>query len=209
MYFGTLMMKLEFEKLEKAIKGHDAATVRKMMAEQSVRDNQLVREGAFIEACRCGSVEIAEILLTCGAPLCFNESSNHEGMPAICFAVYARNEKVLQLLLEEPCIDVNATSNAGISILYTCIRYVEEPLRLVKIILASDRFTNPQPTKKFIRAKNGKMCPETSKLMDSYQKDPNSVRKALREELGYLPRDAGELFAIVVLLCDGYLELKE
>ncbi len=53
----------------------------------------------------------------------------------------------------------------------------------------------------------GRMNKDMHRLLVEFKNDPVGTRASLRQELGYPERDAGELFAIVVLLCDDYLSL--
>ncbi len=83
---------------------------------------------------------------------------------------------------------------------------------MVATTLASGRFTQIDAVGDFkksaldVATELGK--DHTANMLRDYIKCPVSTRTRLREELGGYPEHhAGELFAIVVLLCDGYLSL--
>ncbi len=161
----------------------------------------------FIYACICSNVEIANALLECKKSIDYNKKDAN-GIPALHYAT----SEVLPLLLEDPRIDVNALDSRGVSILSENI-YAGASITIVMRIFAAERFTqvNAVDDEGFTALDKADNLgpPELEDMIRAHIEDPVVSRTKLRNSFGDYPEHlAGELFAIVVLLCDDYLEMK-
>jgi len=166
---------------------------------------------SFHNVCYLGCTGAIKAFLKCDRAIDFNPLEDGE-----CAAVFhcLQYPEKLKMLADDERIDLNLMFGGGRNILH-CSRERQYPLESYKILLACYRL-DPALVPK--RDNNGRDAKEVlvlyhnfecADLLDAYAKDPRSVRLQLREELGYTPADAGELFATVVLLCDDYLKIKE
>jgi len=167
----------------------------------------------FQHACYVGDRQIVQLFLDCGRPIDYNRTTN-AGTSCLSFVI--SRPKILRMLVEDPRFDVNAITTSKRNYLHTVCRIIGH-IDATKILLACGRF---KPENAVSRDDNQKTPSDYLRglplylegyvaLIDAFIKDPVGIRYLLREELGGYPEfNAGELFAIVVLLCDDYLELK-
>jgi len=160
----------------------------------------------FLFACTRGDAYIIDLFLACKRDIDYNAKSR-SGYGALHLAFW--DPDCVELLLDDPRID--AWFMRGL-----CTMLLGETYELpsIKMLMAHDRFDASFLSRKsdvyetpLEQAERREMT-EMAELYRSYADDPIGTKAKLRAELGYSPYDAGELFAIVVLLCDKYLELK-
>lgn len=197
----------KISRLMSRIKDGDAAEMCRLMADPDVYTHKYVQTIVFAYVCQEGNADMIEALMKCNAPINYNT----EHACGIHFVVKNNNLRALRLLMDDPRIDVNTLSKDGNTVLHIAAASARA-LDMVKIILASGRFTSAE-------AKNHKdqdtmsfgfpfVPDKVVALIKEYISDPANTREKLQIELGYPQYQAGELFAMVVLLCDEYLEIK-
>ncbi len=167
----------------------------------------------FERACYVGLPGMVQLFLDCERPINYNSQPNAGIMN--CLYVTLGQPRIFRMLADDPRIDVNVIPFQGQK--QNCLHVVHNffrSLETVKVLLACERF-NPEGA--VARDWEGRTPSELmgdqrkyAELVNAFIKDPLGVRHQLREELGGYPEfQAGELFAIVVLLCDEYLEIKK
>jgi len=197
------------EALYDAIRNEDTETVQRMLDDPKVDVNcSHYALTPFLSACNLQHVPIIKLFL---------ESKRDIGYKAVyrekCGALFLAfgNPMAVKLLLDDPRIDAcrGYLGNTRTTLLHS--RYVYVPG--IEVFMAHDRFDPSILSMK--NSAGATPCdfakhidPRMAKLYRDYSDDPVGTKAKLRAELGYSPYDAGELFAIVVLLCDNYLELK-
>ncbi len=155
-------------------------------------------------ACERGNVEIVRLFLGCKRFTCHNPHRRvNTGFNA---AMWMLRIDVIELLLRDSHLNVNAPyGSSHLTQLIYDNSWRVGWVKLLALALASDRLDpNTQVNERDridFRAANA--------LLAVYNADPIASKQKLREELGGYPEyQPGELFAIVVLLCDNYLEIK-
>jgi len=166
---------------------------------------------SFHNVCFHGSMGVIKAFLDCDRAIDFNLL---EGEDMCCAAVVhcLQCPATLKMLADDGRIDLNVRLGGGRNVLH-CSNTSLSSLECCKILLACYRL---DPALVFEKDQHGRDPGEAfmlhhivdcADLLYAYAEDPRSVRERLRHELGYTAGDAGELFATVVLLCDGYLSL--
>ncbi len=160
----------------------------------------------FLFACARGDAHVIDLFLACQRDINYNAKSR-SGYGALHLAFW--DPDCVESLLDDARIDA-WFMRGSCTMLHSDI----DKLPSIKVLMAHDRFdasflsmkSNCHETP-FEEAKNRNMT-ELAELYQRYINYPIGTKAKLRAELGYSPYDAGELFAIAVLLCDNYLELK-
>ena len=117
----------------------------------------------------------------------------------------------VQLLLKDARVKVNEPDNDGYTPLYWAAYYGH--LEVIKWWIASGREMDlGQPGNEKndaigVAKKRGKT--EVVSLLERFKDNPEETRHEMRMELGWFDEMAAEIFALVVFLCDGLLEIKE
>jgi len=191
-----------------AIGNEDTIKVRRLLGDPKVDVNSReYRLTPFLSACRGGVVRIIKLFLECDRVTDFNAVGEYKWGALIYVCA---NTVAVRLLLDDPRIDMRCTDISGSTILHFHPHYTPA----MKVLMAHDRFDVSFFTLKDsggrtpLESAKHRKYEALAKLFQDYLDDPIGTKAKLRTELGYSPYDAGELFAIVVLLCDNYLELK-
>jgi len=176
-------------------------------------DYEYEEKTPFMTAVSLGP-DVVKLFLECERPIDYNYQGKF-GISAFLKVARANNNgEVMRLLLDDPRIDVNQLDMRGWSAMRMVCASTEINALKVKLLLACERYAHAMtPCKDGLNplyfAKGERWVspnPEIIDLLQAHIKDPVTSRASLREELGGYPEHlAGELFAIVVLLCDDYL----
>jgi len=192
-----------------AVFANNASAVEKLLRdpETDPGDEIIGDSTPFSTACKYNKIEIVRLFLACKKPFDYNHQPQNKFSP-LQYAAFWGNHETLRLLVDDPRIDVNVLTRGKL----TTLSLARDSPLCMKIILASDRFTQVHTPDK-----DGETVLQRAirfgkrgivDIIEAYIKDPVATRKQLRKELGGYPEhNAGELFAIGVLLCDGYLSL--
>jgi len=153
-------------------------------------------------ACKTGNVEIVKLFLDCKRYIIYNRRDNDGRSGLLCAH---QHTPVIRLLLDDPRMDANLKDYKGNGILDNMLD------TSIKPILACPRAVfSGRRIRQLLGWARGLKRHELADALEAYTEDPDAAREQFRQDLGYYPdKSAGELFAVVVLLCDGYLELKE
>jgi len=187
-----------------AIRKGETEKVRKLISDPEVDP----REGyfgitPFTFACERGNEEIVKLFLECERDICPN-LSDEEGKTALFYAA-KYSPHLMRLLMDHERINVDLCDYHGYSVLYRACHEAYKP------IMAAKRFRIDKLEVRIILGGLGSLRrPDLVEMFEFVLSDPVTAVEQFREDLGYYPdKSAGELFAIVVLLCDEYLKLKE
>ena len=160
---------------------------------------------------------------------------NREGATSLFFAAQEGHTAVVELLLLVPEMDLNipdckdgsplwiASQNGHLAV----VEHILATDRDVNITLKSIAGTSPWCNKTALEnarrvAARGKLsteteatyrrkqrnCPLIAELLEKYEQDTEGTRRMLRERPGVWGTFTGQLFALVVLLSDDYLQLR-
>ncbi len=186
------------QELHDAIKKHDHDRVKLLLSDPEV-DPEMVQENTmtpFQNACLNGDLHTIRIFLDHGRSIDYNKP--YVGFHILSFIT--SNTPRTKMLLDDPRLKVGTDGG-----LFRVARHSRDPLGTTKLLLAWERLS----MESVLYDLEAVYTREIYGLLEAYVEDPVSVRFRFREELGYTPGDAGELFATVVLLCDNYLQIKE
>jgi len=173
-------------------------------------------------ACWLGHVEVIEVLL--GHPGIDVNKVNESGSTGLVLACFFGNSDVVRVLLRDYRVDVNLPDNAGLSPLMHAVFNSGET---IMVLLASGRHVDlglrgghpgghtAIDRALHLEATSGNGGTAISNLLRLFAADPVGIRLAIREGRPEAEtavtverqRRAAELLAIVVYLCDGYLNL--
>lgn len=173
------------------------------------------RHGAtpFLAACEAGHVEIVRLLMD--DPRIDVNKANVRGESPFLLACYHGGSDLVQAMVDDPRVDLNAPTTLQATPLWVAAQ--EGHLAVVGLLLASGR-----PIETEVKTVDGfnywsEMTakqwatflghPEISRLLENFQEDPRKAKEELWVQLKLQSSLASELFALVVLLCDGYLRL--
>ncbi len=168
----------------------------------------------FQLACHMGYQTIVRLFLDCERPINYNAHSA-TNIHSLYYAL--SHIAVFRMLVDDPRVDVNVNMDNGRNCLHLSSA-MKRSLEITKILLACERFRFENAvavdregyTPSQIHKRQNPNAEEVANLVDAFVKNPTGTRSQLRSELGGYPEfQAGELFAIVVLLCDDYLKIKE
>ncbi len=153
-------------------------------------------------------VDIVRLFLACKKPFDYNHRA-HNRLSVLQYAASWHREETLRLLVDDSRFDVNILTREKS---LTALNLAIGSPQCVKIILASERFTQvntPDEDGETVLQRAIRFDQrEIVDIIKAYMEDPVTTRARLREELGGYPEyNAGELFAIIVLLCGGYFSL--
>jgi len=186
------------QELHDAIKKHDHDHVKLLLSDPEVDPE--IEQGnkmtPFQNACLYGDLYTIRIFLDHGRSIDYNKP--YVGCHILSF--FTSNTPRMKMLLDDPRLKVG--TNEG---LFRVARHSPDPLGTTKLLLAWERLS----MESVLYDLKAVYIREIYDLLEAYVEDPVSVRFRFREELGYTPGDAGQLFALVVLLCDGYLQIKK
>ncbi len=187
-----------------AIRKGETEKVRKLISDPEVDP----KEGyfgitPFTFACERGNAEIVKLFLECERDVCPN-LSDEEGKTALFYAA-KYSPHLMRLLMDHKSINVDLCDYHGYSVLYRACHEAYKP------IMAAKRFRiDKLEVRIMLEGMRSLRRPDLVEMFEFVLKDPAAAAEQFRHELGHYPaRNAGELFATVVLLCDGYLALKE
>jgi len=157
----------------------------------------------FAEACYRGNVAAAKKLLAhTRSPIRYN--IKHQNMTPFEWASAKGYLEVCKVLLDDDRIKVDT-----VSIWWSVRSNNVTNFEIVRHILASAQdFNVHEPGRSCKDLAIEHWNTDIAELLQEYEKNPKEVRTRLRREIGGYPEHrAGELFALVVLLCDDYLSL--
>ena len=132
------------------------------------------------------------------------------------FLIACANGKVevVKLLLRDPRVDINLPDKDGCTPLWYASQ--NERTEVIKWVIASGREINPAMKVKWvgqgssaIEIARARSKAEVVSLLERFTRSPALTRHEVRVELGLADKDAAELFAMTVFLCDDYLRIKE
>jgi len=205
-----------FEDFIRAINRDETEKVWRMLKNPDLDANKIYGcDTPFALACTRAGIETVRCFLDCGRNIDFN----HEGGEALGWGLACAVERehlpMVKMLVDDPRVNINRRDDYEpyYNILHYCVRATTDCLEMAKVVLASDRFegvasidTYGNTAEQLAFRRRKMVC---SEFIHEFIRDPVSVRRQLQEELGYPERNAGELFATVVLLCDDYLKLNK
>jgi len=187
----------------------NAAEVERLLSDPEVDPDGIIvcEMTPFVVACQRGSFDIVRLFLECKKPIEYNHRSRR-GWSVVHCAAYWGYADILRLLTDDPRIDLNLPNDRLDTPLHCSYWDVERTM----ILLSSERCTYVDAPDSFgktpLQLAASKGYDAVASIIKDHIKDPVASRAWLREELGGYPEYyAGELFAIGVLLCDGYLSL--
>ena len=205
-------------RLRKAIFYENHAEIKSLLMDPEVDLEARFRGYTpFCLVCNWSDPSIVRMFLDCERHIDYNAKTTcRESLTAI--EISAEDLQMFEMLVNDPRIDVNVGSK-GRALLRHIGRYYHV-LQKTKILLACERF-DPHFTAEdctietvYQLSVNGPFHSvpayrEGVDLIKAYVQDPAAVREQLRRELGCPEYRAAELFATVVLACDGYYEIKD
>jgi len=192
---GSSQLKVE-------VYGNNIEGVRSLLDDAQVPDKDV--QLAFASACVKGNSEIVKLFLECKRNIDYNATDRNKWT----VVHLPGSSDVLKMLLADPRINVDVFTEEGNSPLDLAV--MAGKLEHVKHLLASTRYTATcnKNVSEYMREKiSEKAWAKIDRLLLDFEENPVSVKERLRAEL-YPEYLAGELFAIVVLLCDDYLKFK-
>ncbi len=202
-----------FRDFIRAINSDETEKVRRMLQNPDLDANKIYGCGApFTLACTRSGIETVRCFLDCGRDIDFDHEGTLEW--GLACAVKREHLSMVKMLVDDPRVNINHKDDYEpyYNILHYCVKTKTDSLEMVKVVLASDRFECVTSVDEYgntaeqLAFRWHRM--ECSEFIHEFIRDPVSVRRQLQEELGYPARNAGELFATVVLLCDDYLKIK-
>jgi hypothetical protein len=154
-----------------------------LLAHQQVNVNQKNNYGdtSFLLGCLYGKVEIVKVLLK-DSRVDINMANSYERTPLWCASYWSHVEVIKWMVAlrgDELDLDKKGT-------------YWDDGKEYTAIKIA--------------RKENE---PEVVSLLERFMANPIQTKHELRVELGLIDKDAAELFAMTVFLCDDFLRLKE
>jgi len=174
--------------LRQAISGGEVERVSELLVDPAVDlhcESEQWDSTPFMAACRVSEVEMIRAFLDSERQIDYNQKREH-GQTAL-FKVAAHD--VLQVLLDDPRIDVNVLDSNGDSVVTHHLQETKFAHRIVMLMLASPRFTQ-------INAVNNKgesaldiairlNMKGTVNMLWDYFMDPVGKRTKIRKELGH------------------------
>ena len=173
------------------------------------------RHGAtpFLAACEAGHLEIVKKLMD-DSRIDVNRG-NVRGETPFLLACYHGDRQLVQAMVDDPRVDLNAPTTLQATPLWVAAQ--EGHLNIVGTLLASGRHIDTEVktvdglnTWSEMTAKQWATFlghPEISRLLEDFQENPRKTREELWTRLGLRPSLSADLFAMVVLLCDGHIRL--
>jgi len=164
---------------------------------------------ALFVSCWNGHDSVVSILLA--HPAIGPNLKNKSGWTSFMAACFYGSTSCVRLLLQHQRVMVNEPNNNGRTPLYWAVDQGHQDV--IKWWVASGREMNlgtpgEYKTDAIGRAKeNGKE--EVVSLLERFKTDPAMTRRALRVELGLLDEMAAEMFALVVFVSDGLLQIND
>lgn len=165
----------------------------------------------FFMACQKAHIEIVKLLLS-DPRIRFNDRLQNGGTPILVVAENG-NPDLMKLLAFHPGLEVDIPRIDGITPLWiACYR---KHLEIVKWLIACGKPLNlsakwSNNNLSTIEVALNKDAPEIAKLLTAFQRKPHAVRKGIRRELGIdKSAEAAELFALMVMLSDGYFQVSQ
>jgi hypothetical protein len=145
-----------------------------------------------------------------------NQSKYDESTPFL-LGCFNGEVGVVKVLLKDSRVDINMSEEKGRTPLWwaSCNGYLDmikwmialrgDELNLDKI----GKFWNDDKDYTAIEAARYFDCTKVVSLLERFMVNPVQTRHDLRVELGLVDKDAADLFAMTVFLCDDFLRLKE
>jgi hypothetical protein len=164
---------------------------------------------ALHRACSFGNDKIVSMLLA-HPDIDVNQKANDGSTPFMWACVNGRTGCV-RLLLKDPRVKVNELGNEGTTPLYYAAW--DGYLEMIKWWIASGRHLDlGEPGNEKNDAIGGakkRMKTEVVSLLERFRDHQEKTRHDIRKELGCFDELAAEIFALVVFLSDGLLQIKE
>ena len=136
-----------------------------------------------------------------------------EGRTVFFWCCWDKDLKIVELLLKDSRVDINLEDNLGRTPLW-CVSYWGD-VDVIKLMVASGRELNLDAKATFadnvytaIEIAREKNKTEVVSLLERFISDQEKTRREIRLELGVVDKDAAELFAMTVFLCDDILRLR-
>jgi len=157
--------------------------------------------------------EIVKILLA--HPKINVNAQAHEGITPLCIACRRGNATVVDLLISDPRTDATITYYSDVFPLWMPNRFSKTH---VQLLIASGKSLGDLRNMAGIRDlysntlwvamnSNTSQAPEVVQLINDFYKDQAKTRHAVRMEMGRSSALSAHLFALIVLVCDGLLEV--
>jgi len=170
-----------------------------------------LNQGQLISACTKGHGEIVSLLLA--HPEVDPNKPDLQGWTAFAWCFHYGKEDATIRMLADPRVDVNQLDLHSRTPLWWAAR--DGQTKVIKLLLANSRTidvtTRGGSGNRSTAAENARTGDHLAlaDLLDAYQRDPVMVRQQLRRELGMEETLAAEVFAVLVLLSDGFLAHRE
>jgi len=158
---------------------------------------------ALHKACVQGHTEVA-ILLLADRRIDVNKKDAFGWAP---FALACANNRadIVSMMLEDNRVDINLGNRMDQTPLWIATYWGN--LEIVKRLLATDRKINDFTASR--RIAREKEISNVLELIREYDKDVKKVKERLKGELRLGKYFVAELFALIVMYCDGYLQLSQ
>jgi len=202
------------EKLYDAAESSDVQDVKDVLRNNpnlNVNWSNEIDEGstALIIACDNGHDSIVSILLT-HPDIDVNQKDLNGWTPFNC-ACFAGSTSCVRLLLNDSRVTLNQTTEYGNTPLYWAAR--QGHLDVVRWWIASGREMDlgepgNDKTDAILKSKNVEET-EVVALLERFKENPVECRHQVRLELGLIDELAAEIFAIVVFVSDGLLQVTQ
>ena len=162
-------------------------------------------------ACRCGSVDVVKVLLQ--HPLIEVNLQAKNGITPFAFACMKGHLSVLKQLLNDPRVDTGMANTQGQTPLWNIMRF--SCFEALQWFIASGRDLGDLNKKgtfyygdyTVMEVASWDETGPMTMLLRRFMANPVQTRNELRVELGVLEEQTAALFALVIFLCDGLLQL--
>jgi hypothetical protein len=165
---------------------------------------------ALDRACVHGTVDVVRLLMA-HRDIDINQKDNYGRFP---FMTACRNghSQIVRMFLNDPRLTtINERNNFGHTALSRAALWGR--LEVIKWMIASGREIDigeeGSETDAVRMARGVENETEVVSLLESFKEDQFRTRQEIRKELGLLNQLAAELFNLIVLQCDGYLQVRE
>jgi ankyrin repeat protein len=164
-------------------------------------------------ACRFGHHEIVSVLLV-HPQININQKNNGGSTPLHRGCLWGKVE-VVKVLLRDSRVDINVVDGDGCTPLWWASYHGRVEIIKCVIALRGDEldlekkreWIGGEHTAIEIAREENKT--EVASLLERFVKDQAQTRHEIRVELGLVDKDAAELFAMMVFLCDDFMKIKE
>ena len=160
---------------------------------------------ALRQACADGQDPIAAILLA--HPDIDVNLKNRDGYTPLYSATYCGRTACVRLLLKDPRVMPNEPNALGFLPVHRAVFYRHDDI--IKWWIASGREMDLGEPRRYDDVLEVSTRNYIKALMERFRENPLETRHAVRLELGLVAELAAELFALVVFVSDGLLQVKD